>query len=232
MTILINQLVSQETLEKFEIYEQLLREWNNRTMLVQKNTLSDFSNRHILDSLQLIPLLTSTPSLVSLTNPNNPLPNFQPSKDCWEKLDLPSPFKSEISSIDIGTGAGFPGMVLAMCGFKKVSLCESNQKKCLFLEEVARKTNTDVTIMNDRVENVRGEFDIVLSRACTDLDRLLEMMNTLLPETPLSGFFHKGRSWKEEVSLAQKRWKFSGAFTQSVTSKDGVILYVKSLEKR
>ncbi len=229
----IKRLVSQETFEKFEIYEQLLREWNNRTTLVQKNTLSDFSNRHILDSLQLIPILTSMPSLVSLTNPSNPsLPNFQPLKDCWEKLDLPSIFKSTVSTIDVGTGAGFPGMVLAMCGFKKVNLCESNQKKCLFLEEVARKTNTDVTIINDRVENVRGEFDIVLSRACTDLDELLEIMHNLSRDAPLSGFFHKGRSWKEEVSLAQKRWKFCGSFTQSVTSKDGVILHVKSLGKR
>jgi len=233
MTLLIKKLVSQETLEKFEIYDHLLREWNNRTTLVQKNTLSDFNNRHILDSLQVIPILISPPSLLSVSPQNDPfLVPFQPSQECWEKLDLFSNFKKAISIVDVGTGAGFPGMILAMCGFRNVSLCESNQKKCLFLEEVARKTNTEVTIINDRVENVREKFDIMLSRACTDLEGLLKIMNNLSSDVPLSGFFHKGASWKEEIFFAQKKWKFCGSFTQSITSKDSVILHINHLERR
>lgn len=229
----IKNLVSPEALQKFKIYERLLREWNSRTTLVQEDTLSDFDNRHILDSLQLIPIISCIQSQTPLLNQDNLfLPPFEMPRDSWKKLDESSRFKDDVSIMDAGTGAGFPGMVLAMCGFKKVSLCDSNQKKCFFLEEVARQTKTKVSIRNIRIENVTEKFNVLLSRACTNLDGLCAMMSMISSNSLSYGLFHKGRSWQEEVAVAQKRWKFSGGFTQSVTSKDGVILYLRHLERR
>lgn len=233
----IENLVSQDTFEKFKVYERLLRDWNRRTALVQQDTLSDFDNRHILDSLQLIPIIDSIQlgsSLISLpiNQDDFSLPNLEPSRESWEKLDLQSQIKNSVSILDVGTGAGFPGMVLAMCGFRSVSLCESNQKKCFFLEEVARQTNTKVIIINDRVKNVKEKFNIIVSRACTDLEELLEMMSIISLDISSYGLFHKGRSWQEEASSAWKRWTFSGSFSKSVTSKDGVILYLHHLKRK
>ncbi len=229
----IKKLVSPETLQKFKIYERLLREWNSRTTLVQEDTLSDFDNRHILDSLQLIPIMSCIQSQTPFLNPGGSfLPHFETPQDSWKKLDEASPLKDSVSIMDLGTGAGFPGMVLAMCGFKKVSLCDSNQKKCFFLEEVARQTKTQVSVKNIRIENVTEKFNILLSRACTHLDGLCGMMRIVSSDASSYGLFHKGRSWQEEVAAAQKRWKFSGGFTKSVTSKDGVILYLRQLERR
>ncbi|MCE3230795.1 MAG: hypothetical protein K0R52_723 [Alphaproteobacteria bacterium] len=230
----IEKLVSEETVEKFKIYEQLLRAWNRRTALVQEDTLSDFDNRHLLDSLQLIPIIDSVPSLMPLpiNQDDCSFAHFELSGDRWGNLDLCSQAKNTGSILDVGTGAGFPGMVLAMCGFKQVSLCESNQKKCIFLEEVARQTNTDVVIINGRVENVREKFNFIVSRACMHLEGLLGMME-MLSATPFShGLFHKGRSWKEEVASAQIKWRFSGSFTKSVTSQGGVILHISHLKRK
>jgi 16S rRNA (guanine527-N7)-methyltransferase len=233
MTPPIKKLVSPETLQKFKIYERLLREWNSRTTLVQEDTLSDFDNRHVLDSLQLIPIISCIQSQTSFLNPGGSfLPHFETMQNSWKKLDEASPLKDNVSIMDVGTGAGFPGMVLAMCGFKKVNLCDSNQKKCFFLEEVARQTKTQVSIRNIRIENVAEKFNILLSRACSPLDGLCGMMSIVSSDASSYGLFHKGRSWQEEVAAAQKRWKFSSGFTKSVTSKDGVVLYLRHLERR
>jgi 16S rRNA (guanine527-N7)-methyltransferase len=236
MTISIKKLVSAETIEKFKIYEQLLRAWNRRTSLVQQDTLSDFDHRHLLDSLQLIPIMANTPFLMpfSINQDNLSVIHCEILEEHGEKLDLPSPNKNTDFILDVGTGAGFPGMVLAMCGFKRVSLCESNQKKCFFLEEVARQTDTHVTIINNRIEKVREKFNFIVSRACMDLESLLEILHNLSATGSFSsyGLFHKGRSWQEEVALAQKKWQFSGSFTKSVTSKDGVILRISHVKRR
>jgi len=233
--ILVENIVSQETLQKFKLYERLLTEWNRRTILVQQDTLPDFYHRHILDSLQLIPIIHTVSSLPSLPSNQN-IPSLSPVQLLGknrEKWDREFGLKDTLSIVDLGSGAGFPGMVLAMCGFKKVTLCESNQKKCFFLEEVARQTKTDVAIVHGRIENMKEKFDLFVSRACMDLERALGMM-MLLSSNPLSSFalFHKGRSWKKEVSVAQEKWSFSGQFIESITAKEGVVLYLHHLEKK
>lgn len=230
----IDKIVSQETRQKFTIYERLLREWNRRTLLVQEDTLSDFCNRHVLDSLQLIPIMGGLSLFPPFSGDQDAssLSRLKPARDNEARWDDLPQFKNFLSIIDVGSGAGFPGMILAICGFGKVTLCESNQKKCFFLEEVARQTNTDVVVVNDRVENVKEKFNVIVSRACADLERLLEMMALLSSSASSYGLFPKGRSWKEEVVAAQKKWRFLGTFTESITSKDGVILSIHHLERR
>ena len=56
--------------------------------------------------------------------------------------------------IDFGTGAGFPGMVLAIMGKKNIHLVESDHKKCVFLKEIAMLTETDITVHNCRIEDL------------------------------------------------------------------------------
>lgn len=221
----IEKLVSGETLTKFKTYEKLLQAWNRRTALVQKDTLEEFYNRHILDSLQIIPVIEH---FVSKT----PLPInlsafiFQPNT----RLDNLSENVTNISIMDVGTGAGFPGLVLAMCGFADVTLCESNHRKCVFLEEVARQTYTNVHIINQRIENVDRKFDLVVSRACMDLKGLCSTMDHLSRKPSSFGIFHKGKNWKKEVHDAHKHWNFDMEHYQSLTSEMGSILLLHKLK--
>ena len=208
----LEELVSGETIVKFNIYKNMLKEWNNQTLLVQVDTLNDFIPRHVIDSLQIIPLISETDSLNDL-----------------EKLIQK---KSMVSILDIGSGSGFPGMILAMCGFANITLCESNLKKCIFLEEVARKTNTPVTIINSRAENLKKKYEIIVSRACCDLERLCAFMSGVSNENGATGIFHKGASWKSEVRDASIKWDFDLKTHKSITNEESVVLIVQKLQKQ
>ncbi len=88
--------------------------------------------------------------------------------------------------LDFGTGAGFPGMIIALF-FKNinVTLIESNQKKCLFLNEIKKKLNIkNVEIICDRIENYgtknREKFDIVTCRAVTSIPMIIELSTSTL----------------------------------------------------
>ena len=93
--------------------------------------------------------------------------------------------------LDIGTGAGFPGMVLKIVFPKiNVTLLDSNNKKTKFLQELSKKLNINVEIINDRVENYAknnlNKFDIVTSRAVANMRVLVELS---LPLVKVGGYF-------------------------------------------
>lgn len=110
------------------------------------------------------------------------------------------------SICDIGSGAGFPGLVLAICfPSAKLTLIESNGKKCNFLNIVKDKLNlTNVTILNTRAEefskNNREVFDIVTARAVAPLKHLLEYG---IPLLKIGGYFitMKANVENEEVNI-------------------------------
>jgi 16S rRNA (guanine527-N7)-methyltransferase len=82
---------------------------------------------------------------------------------------------------DLGSGAGFPGLVLAICGAGEVHLIESDQKKATFLRQVARETETDVTVHMARIESVEPlQADVVTARALAPLAELLAYARPLL----------------------------------------------------
>jgi len=240
MNLSLDQLVSSDTIQKIKMYETLLREWNRRTSLVQEDTLAEFISRHVIDSLQLIPIIQTITSLEGTSSQEfephvlNRLTIFEQPIERTEKdnslLDDTSNANNHLSIIDVGSGAGFPGMVLAICGFQKVTLCDSNQKKCLFLSEVARQTGTKVSIINDRVENLHNKYDLILSRACTDLNGLCSILDSLASSNKAYGLFHKGRNWQAELETAYNSWRFYASVYRSMTSLDGVVILVRQLE--
>lgn len=112
------------------------------------------------------------------------------------------PFLREVDKIiDIGTGAGFPGMVLAMAGFD-LTLVDADQKKCVFLENVSRETKTPVKIICERIENLQTEgclFDVVCSRGVASLSKLISWSASLIKKEKSKGLFLKGESVVSEL---------------------------------
>jgi 16S rRNA (guanine527-N7)-methyltransferase len=126
--------------------------------------------------------------------------------------------------VDIGSGGGFPGMVLAMMLSGSFHLVESDQKKCIFLSEVSRETKTNVVIHNDRVE--RSSFthvDYITSRACSNVSQLFELTkNFVSHETKC--LFLKGKNYRIEIDEAKKLWHFDVEIFPSITEKESAIL--------
>ena len=144
---------------------------------------------------------------------------------------LPAP-KKGLYIYDIGSGAGFPGMVLAIMGRKDIILCESNKRKCEFLKEVSRITNTNISIVNIRAQKLDGRSALAItSRALASLDALLEISMPILCEKGVC-VFPKGRTWKEELTVAEKKFIINYNTVQSITSSDSKIIIITKVRKK
>lgn len=133
--------VSREQYDSFLVYYELLKKWTPIHNLVQQETLCDFFNRHILDSLEVVPFLQKNESIC-----------------------------------DVGTGAGFPGIVLSIMGYKDITLVESSHKKCSFLREVISTLNLQAIVLNQRIESVAQPLKTVVCRAFAPIDRLITLV--------------------------------------------------------
>jgi len=80
----------------------------------------------------------------------------------------------DIKSVDLGSGGGFPGIILSILGMPNVTLIESNSKKTAFLLQASKISNFSVRIINDRIEKQQIECDIITSRAFASINQLLE----------------------------------------------------------
>lgn len=140
--------------------------------------------------------------------------------------------------VDIGSGAGFPGLVIAICRPEiQVHLVESIGKKCRFLEFVSRETNAGATIHNARIDFVSRETnlvpDIVTARALANLTALLDHCAPWIAANPaLTLIFPKGAQWAQEVDEARKKWDFTLNTHKSITDPDAMILCMTGARPR
>jgi 16S rRNA (guanine527-N7)-methyltransferase len=137
--------------------------------------------------------------------------------------------------LDLGSGAGFPGLVIAIMTAnqqnRSVHLIESNKRKCAFLSEVARRTAIAVTIHEERIEDVaRGgqvtDVDVITARALAPLDRLLDLSEGFFTDGTI-GLFLKGREAGREMEEARGRASFSFRTIPSRVHSEGSIVEVK-----
>jgi 16S rRNA (guanine527-N7)-methyltransferase len=139
---------------------------------------------------------------------------------------LPSESKN---ILDIGSGGGFPGLVLALMGKKNVTLVESDTRKCMFLREVLRETNSVANIENYRIEDFKkSSFDVVTARALAPLDRLLIYAQPFFWPGSI-GVFPKGRQFSSELASAKKHWQLKYSLVPSVTDTCGAIIIVEEM---
>jgi len=132
---------------------------------------------------------------------------------------------------DLGSGGGFPGLVIANLAQERASppritLVESDARKSAFLRTVLRETGVIATVMTKRVEAVPPlSASVISARALAPLSKLLQFSDRHLSQTGVA-LLPKGETWKKEVRDAQSAWQFSYRVDKSVVQKNSVILSV------
>ncbi|PKQ12315.1 MAG: 16S rRNA (guanine(527)-N(7))-methyltransferase RsmG [Alphaproteobacteria bacterium HGW-Alphaproteobacteria-1] len=194
--------VSRETAGRLEVYRALLEKWNRRINLVSRASLVEHPTRHFEDSAQLYDLVT------------HPV-------DHWA---------------DLGSGGGFPGLIIAILGQERgsparVTLVESDARKSAFLNTVIRETAVNATVVTARIETIPPlDADVLSARALADLSTLLGFAaRHMRPDG--QAVFPKGRTWQEELAVAQTAWKFSHRVVKSKTETGPVILHVRGISR-
>lgn len=183
-------------------YVELLAKWQKRINLISTPSLADVWSRHILDSIQIYPL-------------------------------IPTAAKSVV---DMGSGAGFPGLVVALCskhyGGPEVHLIEADSRKCLFMTEVNSQTDAGAIIHARRLESVIDlKADVITARALSPLNKLLKMA-VRFENGQSTYLFLKGEKVQEELTEAKKEWTMDVIETPSRTLSAATILTLKGVSHR
>ena len=154
-------------------------------------------------------------------------------QDSAQLLDyLPAPDKPRRLA-DFGSGAGFPGLVMAILRPDlDVHLVESDQRKGAFLRQVARETGASITLHTARIEALEPlQADIITARALASLDKLCGYAHPHLAESGFCNFL-KGQNVDAELTDATKCWNFDMETHVSVTDPDARIVLVRNLTMR
>lgn len=147
--------------------------------------------------------------------------------DCVQISNLIKNRKSSI--LDMGSGAGFPGMLLAIIGYNNVTLVDSNGKKIKFLKHISEKLNIGVNIFYKRIEEIQNKkYQFLVSRALANLDQLLTYSHKFLSRDTVL-IFLKGKSVNYEIEKAKNNWLFDIRLKQSLSDERGKVLIIKNL---
>ena len=196
--------VSRETIISFKVFEDMLVNSNKKLNLIGKSTINDIWLRHFLDSAQVVDFIE----------------------------------ENEKSLIDLGSGAGFPGLVIAIILkdrkiLKKIKLVEKSPKKKNFLEEVIKKINLNVEVINKNIFDERKKLseDIFVARAFKPLEKILELIHSKAQNWKKI-FIFLGKTGIKELLQASKSWDIEYKQRVSVTSSDSLIIEINRLRKK
>ncbi len=196
--------VSRETLERLNLIAAQVRKWQPRINLVAPSTVETLWERHIEDSMQLLPLAPS-----EFTT--------------WLDLGSGGGFPALVIAALCADDAD-----------RRFVLVESNGKKCSFLRETARLAGLRVEVKPMRIEDFaaanRTSFDVVSARALAPLPLLLDLAASFLGAGAI-GLFPKGQDVDAELAAARNTWNLDVDLIQSQTDADAGILRIRSAER-
>ncbi len=175
---------------KLRLLVDLITKWSAKINLVSKNDLLLLWERHIQDSLALIPYI---------------------------------PPGTEFA-IDLGSGAGFPGLVLAIETGIPFTLIESDSRKAAFLADAAREISAPVKVLNTRIETAKTTpAPLVTARALAPLDKLLGLA---FPHLAPGGvcLFPKGKTFEDELTAAKTHWRMEVERCKNPVNAEACIL--------
>jgi len=186
------------------------------------------SDQQMADLHRYLDLITEWNEKMNLVGPSA-LAAFWP-RHAWDSAQLLQHAPDAKRWADLGAGAGFPGLVLAIMlkgtDDAHVHLVESMAKRCRFLSEVVKTLGLPATVHNSRAEELQLTVDIVTARACAPLPRLLGYGQPYL-RTGARGMFLKGQDVVAEIEEATKSWRFEYDLIPSLSDPSGRILVVE-----
>ncbi len=175
-------------------------------------------------------MLAEASQRMNLVGPSA-LAEFWP-RHAWDSAQLLPLLAGAVTVADIGAGAGFPGLVLAILlkgrEGARVHLVESQTKRCRFLQEVVDALALPAVVHDARSEALDPvpQVDVVTARACAPLPRLLEFAWPFL-RTGARGVFLKGRSAEAELAEARREWRLKAELAPSRSDPSGRIVMVE-----
>ena len=176
--------------------------------------------------------LTETNAVMNLVGPDS-LPDFW-SRHAFDSAQLLDLAPEARTWADLGAGAGFPGLVLAILlkgrADAHVFLIDSLGKRCRFLQEVVDDLALPATVINGRAEEQTLKVDIVTARALAPLERLLGYAQPYMARGA-KGLFLKGEKAEAELREAREVWHLDGELSVSRSDPRGRIVTVRSLRR-
>lgn len=185
--------------------------------------MTDF-NREIFD--KYIKTLLKWQKAINLISPKT-------IQNVWDRhfkdsLSLFDYVKDKENIFDIGSGGGFPGMVLSVAGIKNITFVEADERKYFFLNEIKKEYNLDVKIINDRVENLTSKADCIIGRAFAPLDKFLNLCENIINEKT-EMFLLKGENINSEIENTKKDWNFDYNLYKKT---DGFIIKITNISRK
>lgn len=176
-------------------------------------------------------LLRKWQKAINLVGPST-LPDLW-RRHMWDSAQLvPHLPRPDAVVLDLGSGAGFPGLVLAIASPATVHLVESDQRKATFLREVNRATRAGAIVHPCRIEALEPfPVDVVTARAFAPLDRLLASAEPFFRPATI-GLFLKGRTLERELTACRKRWNMTAKAIPSLSDETGVVLKLEGISRR
>lgn len=195
-------------------------------------TLRDATPAQMADLEALIERLTAANAVMNLIGPDT-LPDVW-NRHIFDSAQLLDLVPDAATWADLGAGAGFPGLVLAILlkdrADSHVWLIDSLGKRCRFLQDAVDGLSLKATVINGRAEDQRIKVDVVTARAVAPMDRLLGYAQPYL-QRGAQGLFLKGEKAEAELIEARKVWQFDSDLSVSRSDPRGRIVSVRSLRR-
>ena len=194
--------VSRETINRFSIFESLIRKWSPVINIVAKSTIENIWPRHFLDSAEIFPLSSSQSGR-------------------WVDLGSGGGLPGLVVAI----------LAAELTPELAVTCVESDIRKCEFMRTVSRATGVRVGIVSRRVEQMTPQNAAVISaRALAPLDKLLTLVQPHLAADGIA-LLHKGINWEDEVETALESWQFAVEKLANPANPDSVILKIGGISR-
>lgn len=190
------------------------------------------SDAAMADLDRFLDRLTEGNAVMNLVGPDT-LPDFW-NRHAWDSAQLFHVKPEALTWADLGAGAGFPGLVLAILLKGRpgahVWLVESLAKRCRFLESIVDELALPATVVNGRAEDQRLKVEVVTARAVAPLEKLLSYAQPYLAAGG-QGLFLKGQRADDELRDARKSWQIEAELLPSASDPRGRLVLVRRLRR-
>ncbi|WP_409019551.1 16S rRNA (guanine(527)-N(7))-methyltransferase RsmG [Brevundimonas vesicularis] len=204
----------------------------NQAAIAQFRAQTQATDQQIADLSRFLEMLTEVNEVMNLVGPAT-IPDFW-NRHAWDSAQLLDLEPQALTWADLGAGAGFPGVVLAIMLKGRegahVWLIDSLGKRCRFLQQVVEALDLPATVINGRAEDQSVVVEVVTARAVAPMDRLLAYAQPYF-KRGAKGLFLKGEKAEAELQEAAKVWHLESQLTVSRSDPRGRLVQIRSVRR-